>query len=172
MESKKIIEELNKKELSLLSTIRSMKGTMEEIEAKLKELNVFEQYNEIFQEYSQLIENKVNSLESLKRALFILWYSIAEPSCYSGISSLDKKSERKVVSKLNELIKNNQLDTELKWMLLYYGSISKWYFENFKEQNELLEFIRLSESFELPLIQKSEMYNRGQMGEYWKSLIQ
>lgn len=150
-------------------------------------LNAFSKYTAIHKAYIDLIKNgdEPTKTEALKRALYLQWISSFEPSFLTGtITSfvtfensdvgLELKDFQFVYSYLNDIIKNNKLDDELKEMLSYY---SNWEFvfefENFKDYKHLHNFvIKIADTNTsyIPLIKKRKLADRGQMGDYFLGL--
>lgn len=117
-------------------------------------------YNELFIAYSS-----IEGIEALKRALFLQWYAVAEPSFLTGIGILDAKCESDNFVKLNSVLKGGYYDFELLKMLRHYFAIVDYYFKDHPEVE--LSINLLTDDF-LP-IQAYE--NRGLMGTYWRSII-
>lgn len=117
---------------------------------------------------------KNSKLEILKRLIFLNWYSLVEPSCYTGIEELDTQVSFESYAILNEYIKQNKLDTEFKWMISYY---SCWDFTILNFSRNKLDFLtNFVENVNTTVshnpkneLNKASMDNRGQMGIYWKS---
>ena len=161
------IEDLASQELELLNQTIELVGTIEEKDDKVVYFGISTKYKVIHQEYSLLAKS---DLEALKRGLFIMWYALTEPSCYTGIGILDANAENRIIKILDRRIKSEVTDYELEWMLDYY---SNWdtVFERFAEFKYLKERITKIEKAELPdKIDRNEMSKRGQMGYYWNSL--
>lgn len=146
----------------------------------------FKEYTKIHKAYIDLIKSgdAKTKMEALKRALYIQWIASFEPSFITGITTsfeamentlggLELKDYQFVYGYLDNLIKNNGLDEELTEMLSYYAC---WDFvfeyENFKDYKYLHDFVITSdhEKSYAPLIQKRDLKNRGQMGDYFLSL--
>ncbi len=125
---------------------------------------VYAEYKNVHKEYAKM-SNK--NFESLKRGLFIQWYSMTEPNYLTGIAELDEKSELKIITELRNRIDQNKADNELKWMLNHY---LEWdfVFEKFKK---IAKFEKDKNVIELTNI-KLKMAYRGQMGIYWNSIIE
>jgi hypothetical protein len=142
------LKELSEAELMLLSQVGQVHGLMEENPYKVDEQGIFDKYIEIHKTYADLADMDD---EALKRALFIQWYAISEPSGLTGIpggqgpfdgdKELNKKAEIKVIRLIEEKIKKKLLDDELKWMLSYYGSWD-YYFVQFKDIENIIKFIK------------------------------
>ncbi len=125
---------------------------------------IYAEYKNVHKEYAKMSDKDI---ESLKRGLFIQWYSMTEPNYLTGIAELNKKSELKIITELKNRIDQNKTDNELKWMLNHY---LEWdfVFERFKN---IAEFEKDKNVIELTNI-KLKMVNRGQMGIYWNSIIE
>jgi hypothetical protein len=159
-------KELAEKENYLHSIVIDIYYNGENTKSKEILEDVFVYYNKIFTEYVNLANTDD---EALKRSLFIQWYSISEPNYLTGIPELDTETEIRLCEILENKIKNNLLDSELKWMLNYYA-IWDYIYERFEKFIEINKFIKNRNEEHLPKINKKEMENRGQMGEYWNSL--
>ncbi|ESU21056.1 hypothetical protein FSS13T_27370 [Flavobacterium saliperosum S13] len=159
------IEELTKKESELYSIVLKIYNQKESDE---KLYDIFNSYRQIHKHYANLSE--IDN-EALKRGLFIQWYSKTEPNYLTGIGELDEKSEFHILKILEDKIQTESLDIELKWMLNYYA-IWDYTFEKLESFPNLNQFIKnRTEKYFPKVIDKLEMCKRGQMGEYWNSLI-
>ncbi len=133
----------------------------------INERDIDSKYKWIHIEYSKYCEKDI---EALKRGLFLLWYSITEPSCFTGIRELDSKAEERIVESLNDRLKNGNVDYELEWMFDYY-SIWDYVFHRFSNYNYLQKRLNTESKMEMPdKIDREKMSYRGQMGDYWNSL--
>jgi len=161
------IEDLANQELELLNQTLELVGTIEEKNDKVVYFGIGTKYQRIHEEYSRLANSE---LEALKRGLFIMWYALTEPSCYTGIVILNSEAENRLLKVLDRRLKRDITDYELDWMLDYY---SNWdfVFERFIEFKHLQDRLKRSEKIDLPnQINREEMSQRGQMGRYWNSL--
>lgn len=171
------LNNLSKKELEILQYVDSLEGTIQQLKEQLSDSEIFNQYRDIHKNYLALFHQQTdenNKLETLKRLIFLNWYSLAEPSCYTGMEELDAQVTFESYAILDEYIKQNKLDTELKWMLSYYSCVDfiiLMFTEN--KLNSLTHFVKNVNTSvlhapknELP---KGSMNNRGQMGIYWIS---
>lgn len=151
---------------------------MEFVTEKLFLEGIFEQYRDIHKSYLELylrIDDEVVKLEILKRLIFLNWYSLVEPSCYTGIEDLDKITVFKSYSSLNQYLINGKIDTEFKWMLSFY---SHWNYTILGFSQNKLEalttFVKRVDTtisnFPKNQLPKGAMDNRGQMGIYWISM--
>lgn len=159
--------DLTRKEIELHAIVAGLRGTMEERSAQLRDKGVFDAYKQIHSFYADKADE---DLECLKRALFIQWYSMTEPSGFTGISGLDISSEKKVAEQLDQLIEHARIDNELSWMLKYYSSWS-YVFKRFEEYHNLRDWVKNDRGADLPdRIDNDAMSTRGLMGKYWTSL--
>lgn len=161
------IEDLANQEIELLNQVLELVGTIEEKNDKVVYFGYGDKYSKIHEEYSRLAKSE---LEALKRGLFIIWYALTEPSCYTGIVILNEEAEIRIIKVLDRQLKENITDYELGWMLDYY---SNWdfVFEKFSEFKYLQKRLKRKDKIELPdQIDRKEMSQRGQMGKYWNSL--
>ncbi|MEE1964609.1 hypothetical protein V1387_18115 [Allomuricauda taeanensis] len=161
------IDELSIKEQNLYSSVIKLEGSIEEKSDKVIYFGIAKDYREIHQEYSRLAKS---DLEALKRGLFLMWYSIAEPTWLTGIADLDKDSEERIIKILDRRVKKDITDYELDWMLGYYSGWD-YVFERFTEFKNFQNRIKSESKTELPdEIDREQMKQRGQMGIYWNSL--
>jgi hypothetical protein len=161
------IDELGTKELELYSRVSDFQGTLEDKCEQLANSRITEEYRQIHSAYSQLA---YDNIEALKRGLFITWDALTEPSWLTGIGELDFESERLIAKLSNELIRKQELDSELQWMLDYYSTWD-FVFERFKEYELFYRRATNKSGFELPeSIDRDFMSTRGQMGSYFNSL--
>ena len=172
------LDNLSDNEWQLYKDTISLSGTMEDLTQQLSENGTYDKYREIHQQYLELLnttaDDKIKT-ESLKRLTFLNWYSILEPSCFTGVDNLDDKTIFNSLSILNDYIKDNKLDAEFIWMLSYY-SCWDWIILTFSENklDELTKFVKSVDTSILHIpknqLSKGSMDNRGQMGIYWTSV--
>lgn len=172
------LDNLSANEWQLYKDTISLSGTMEDLTQQLSENGTYDKYREIHQQYLELLNTTVDDkikTEALKRLTFLNWYSILEPSCFTGVDNLDNKIIFISFSILNDYIKDNKLDAEFIWMLSYY-SCWDWIILTFSENklDELTKFVKNVDTSILHIpknqLPKGSMDNRGQMGIYWTSL--
>lgn len=158
--------ELAHKETELYTAVISINGTIEEKNKQIEQLGIFEAYRKIHREYAR--QSKTD-LEALKRGLFLYWYALTEPSCYTGIGDLDPKAIEAIIHTLDRRFHKNISDYELDWMLSYYSNF-EFVFERFRNYKSF--YSRLTDcKTEMPdSIDREDMSMRGQMGLYWNSL--
>jgi hypothetical protein len=141
--------------------------------ADLDYKSIHNRYLNIYEEAS----DEYIKLETLKRIVFLNWESIVEPEYLTGIKELDATAIFKSYKILNEYIIDNKLDEEFIWMLSHY-SAWKFVIFNYTENklSELNSFVNAADtnvlSFPQKTLDKGVMDNRGQMGIYWKPLVE
>lgn len=162
------IDELTKKENELYLKVCTLSGTIEEKHNQISKLGISYEYLIIHKKYAEL---SAENIEALKRGLFINWFAVAEPTFLTGIDSLEENAQEKIVKEINERIKKQTADFELKWMLSYYKTWN-YAFTKFAKYELFYAKIISNEETEMPKIDKQKMKNRGQMGIYWNSLNQ
>jgi len=171
------IESLSTRELELYNYTLTLAGSMDSMDEQLQKHGIFDQYRNIHKRYLNLFFNtepEETKLEILKRLIFLNWYALVEPSCYTGILELDHSTVVTSYSILNEYLVGNKIDKEFKWMLSHYSS---WDFTilPFSEDGliALTTFVKEVDTTVLSApkkeIPKGTMDNRGQMGIYWMS---
>jgi hypothetical protein len=110
--------------------------------------------------------------------IFLNWYSVIEPEHFTGIRELDVTFIFESYKSLNNnYIVENKLDVEFIWMLKHY---SYWEYAISDYPNdkliELTSFVKAADTLEINFpkhsLPKGIMNNRGQMGIYWKELVE
>lgn len=152
---------LNESEHFLMSEVKKSDFNSE----RLYEVNP--RYTEIYLNYTRLFSSEKN-IEALKRAIFIQWFAVSEPSELTGIGNLDQSEQGENLFQLTKLIATEKIDHEFSLMFLHYHSVSSWYFKSYYDFTEEIQF--LSEINNAEYKPNYELDFRGQMGNYWKSL--
>ena len=166
------IELITIEENNLLNHIHQYKGDMNLIVEKMNKDKIFISYSNIHKSYVELSE-KGNNLESLKRAIFIQWYSISEPSGFTGIGDLCETSQKKAITILDKLLLENRIDEEFILMLAHYENVNGLIDFNMFNASKILNN-HLENLLKLDLnnqYSKIAVENRGQLGNYWNSII-
>ena len=157
------LTDLGNKEIELYNLIINLYNGKGSSNSKTLD-EIHTEYKNVHKEYAEMSDKDI---ESLKRGLFIQWYSITEPNYLTGISELDEKSELKIILELKNWIDKNKTDNELNCMLNYYMEWD-YVFEKFKN---IMEFKKTENLVNLSNI-KLKMIDRGQMGIYWNSITE
>ena len=144
-------------------------GRVKDLHTACEQMGIYDAWRNTFKQY--VILARQDNLEALKRALFLHWYACSEPNELSGIFMLNKSLVMEVLTLVNNLILEEKLDTELKWMLSYYYSDTDWYIDRFEGFDELKKISRDTDSKMFwEFCPDSSFDNRGQLGNYWKSI--
>lgn len=132
--------------------------------------SIFADYAAIHREYVELAIG--GDTEALKRALFLQWYRVTEPSSLCGVSDLDTSAEHRLLMLVDSLCESNRLDSELGWMLPYYYLIANYYFQHEVEYPALVAHCQ-THSHGGHVTQPVGFVSdgRGQMGDYWQSIF-
>ena len=172
------IDILSDRELEIWDYAESQNGTMDFVTEKLSAEGIFEKYRNIHKSYLELyfrIDDEAIKLEILKRLIFLNWYALVEPSCFTGIEDLDNETVSESYSILDQYLTAGKIDVEFKWMLSCYSS---WDYTILPFSENKLEaltaFIKGVDtsilSYPKNQLPKGVMDNRGQMGIYWISM--
>jgi hypothetical protein len=173
------IDILSDREIEIWDYAESQNGMMDFVTEKLSAEGIFEQYRNIHKSYLELyfrIDEESIKLEILKRLIFLNWYALVEPSCYTGIEDLDNATVSESYSILNQYLIAGKIDVEFKWMLSFYSS---WDYTILPFSENKLEaltaFVKGVDTSILSCpkdqLPKGIMDNRGQMGIYWISML-
>ena len=168
------LRDLAIREEDLLERVRRLiagtgRKSMSWQEQRLSDDGVFVEYASIHREYVELA--LAGNVEALKRALFLQWYEVSEPSCFTGISDLDTQARLDVFAHLERECVAKSLDPELEWMLPFYYSIAEYYMPLDGSFPTLTAFCEEHFPYgELQLPTGNVFQGRGQMGHYWESI--
>ena len=155
----------------LIALVEAQVGLMEEKEDALVRLGVFAQYAAVHEAYVSLAHEQ-NSLEALKRALFLQWFAVAEPACFSGLREIRKAPESRLWILIGEFLRADAADDELHLMLASYYALSDFYFDAAASQ-EVIASARAGRAFTdvRSTLVEDQFLDRGAMGEYWSSYL-
>lgn len=150
-----------------MTHVTSLVGLMEEKQAQLARDGVFDAYARVHAAYADLAMQ--GDMEALKRALFLQWYAVSEPACFTGLWEVMPEPERCVLERIEHLVSTDSLESELVWMLPYYFSISDWYFELHEGLPALTAWLQERAHWGFPEEQTRNpaLDGRGQMSAYW-----
>lgn len=161
------LAELTEAEERLLSEVERVTGSMEEKHMQLVQRGVFNNYARVHVAYAELAFG--GDTEALKRALFLQWYAVSEPACFSGLFELELEAERRVLELLDGSVSGDDFDAELEWMLPHYHTINDYYFDSCEGLPALKRWLRKHASDEFPVdrVRDAALDGRGQMSRYW-----
>ena len=158
--------------MAVLASIRGASGTAQERDAQITRSGMYAEYPAIFSAYLELVHlsgDEAISLEALKRAVFLAWYSFKVPSIESGIAELPESSVRDVMQSLGSTIAGRRTDDELRLMLAWYHVQFGYVFEHFGPVRDLESFVDgvAMEEIGAQLGLDAAFADRGQLGVYW-----
>jgi hypothetical protein len=141
---------------------------------------LYKDYKSIHNEYLSLFDQSSEifiKIEALKRLIFLNWNFFVEDYYFTGIKELDEATIVSSYEILNDYIRDDRLDDELNWMLSFYSSWDYFIFQYSENKlNELTTFVKKVDTFKInypkKALPKGIMGNRGQMGIYWKELVE
>jgi hypothetical protein len=167
------LAELATREEELFQRVLSATGLMEEKHEQLRTSGVYDAYRAIHCSYARLLDDPGSSVEALKRALFLGWYDLSEPACFTGVFELSGEVNREVLCVAEALLREGGLDLELEWTLPFYYSITDYYFTIHGDLPLLQAFFTEADSslYQRVDTTPSQFRGRGQMGEYWLSVL-
>jgi len=164
-------EDLAVAEQELLWRVQSVTGLMEEKHEQLEGLGVYSDYAKVYEAYAELISLKEQDLEALKRAVFLSWYEVVEPACFSGLLNLPEQTTQILYAALERKVKTNALDLEMKWMLPFYNAVCDIPFSLYPQLSNLHSFLSAANpDLWRREIKPNDLCLRGQMGEYWLTI--
>lgn len=165
------LEGLTSIEANLQGIVASISGTIEERIARFREESVFHRYSELFLSYLALAEPPSSNVEALKRAVFLAWYELSEPTFLSGVGDVPEDARRRLVALLDSL--GVRLDDEFRWMLAWYFHLSDFAFPDLDSHPDLKVILRSEDPMGWIRHRHTSdrMRGRGLMGEYWISVF-
>ena len=133
---------------------------------------IIQRWRQTHAAYAELAgAQSTDSLEALKRALFIQWFEVAEPFFLTGILGLAPHSLTEVAGHIERALTDGG-DPELDEMLAWYGRIADHAFDPSSTGPLMLAALhRPSDLAWLTSDKQRDTYpSRGSMGEYFLSL--
>jgi hypothetical protein len=161
--------DLNNQEISIREQVERTDGSLEIRRIKINKAGIAEKYKSIHSEYSKLA---TESIEALKRAVFLQWYSVVEPFEFTGLNELDTKDCTNNFLLMEVLLLHDDVDLELLEMIKFYYSISDWYFLNYLKESRVLKLLKGNDDDGFNKNVFESMKDRGLMGDYWNSLVE
>jgi hypothetical protein len=167
------LQELAEREANLSAHVESLVGLMEDKEQRLAVDGTFADYAAIHEAYARLAGPPYTSLEALKRAVFLGWYTDADPSCFTGVADLQEEAVSLTHYLLRVAWADGRLDREFEAMLGWYRSIPPFDFAESPETDEFAHYLSsLSpEGYLSHTFSRDDLGARGQMGQYWISIV-
>ncbi len=132
----------------------------------LREDGTFAAYAAIHAGYVALADGPEPDLEALKRALFLGWYQITEPSCFTGVDDLDTHEVARSYAVLDRVVGDGQVDAELAAMLDWYEGVHRgWHGRAAPTERALLSSLP-ADAYKNLRFSREDLESRGQMGKY------
>jgi hypothetical protein len=155
-------------ENKLVQQVMNYNGPIESKSQGLMQSGVFSAYEKLHTHYTDFAI-KHSDVEALKRAIFIQWYSLAEPEFNSGIGNLNENVRLQALDEVQRLVLRKEVDLEFAWMLNCYFHITEFFVTPNERYQDLLKYLE-----SMPVWNPSDgkdysFDNRGQMGIYWQS---
>jgi len=168
-----VLSVLADQEEAILGVVGSLTGLMEKQHERLVELGVYAEYQAVFGGYLRLLSDPEAGAEALKRALFLSWYDLSEPACFTGVSELPSDGRYLVLEALNSAFARGAIDNDLPWMVPYYHHLTDFAFPNLNDHPVLARFLEDAdpESYLRARLESRQFEGRGQMGRYWQSIL-
>ena len=164
------LDDLADREMALLAHVRAARGLMEDVERTLREDGTFAAYAAVHADYVALADGPEPDLEALKRALFLSWYQITEPSCFTGVDDLDAHAVARSYAALDRVVGEGRVDDELAAMLGWYEGVHcGWHGCAAPTERALLDSLP-ADAYKNLGFSREDLERRGQMGDYWISI--
>lgn len=161
-------------EMAVLASVAGATGSIEQRDAQITRSGMYAEYPAIFAAYLELVldGDDAESLEALKRAIFIAWYGFHAAPTVSGIAELPESAIRRLLEALDDAIATGRTDEELRLMLARYDGEFGYVFEHFGPVRALPAFIAGIDARQIASLRERarEVTGRGQLGRYWASL--
>jgi hypothetical protein len=170
---------LASEEFNIYNQVSCLQGTMEEKAQQILSLGLEKKYQAIHEQYLAIFKTSDESIEqqeSLKRMVFLNWFTMTEPPCYTALGRLKADIINESFIYLDKELGLSALDQEFQAMLNHYAfwdyafPVNNQNFPNI--QKLILNIDRSEESITSPHLQIDKMNDRGQMGIYWISLLE
>jgi hypothetical protein len=164
------LADLAAEEDRLLQRIKAVHGLLEDKAARLHAEGILDAYNALYHAHADLITDPSQGDEALKRALFLQWIAIIEPTAFTGIGELDRETQHHVLEAVQRRIAEGCVD-ELVRMLRWYDTITEWYFDDFPDLPVLRSFLqdKYPDIRFAGIFTREALPGRGPMGVYWLS---
>lgn len=144
-------------------------GTAEARDLALAREGIYADYSAVFGSYAALISEEADGMEALKRATFLAWYDVVEPSFLTGIGDLSESTVRAVLEALDARCRSRPTDAELRFMVPWYVSRSEFALLRFPGLDGIAALARRASGDPLARVPRdaAAFEGRGLMGHYW-----
>ena len=159
-------------EAAVLASIAGATGTPEERDAQIARSGFYGEYPAILEAYVALLDDAAGGLEALKRAVFIAWYGGVSSPWASGIRELPERAVRETVAALERRVERGAFDDELRWMLAWYHGHGPWVLDLYGVGSAVPALVDglAPDVWREARLGAAALMNRGQMGQYWRSI--
>ena len=166
------LDELAACEVDLYASVTRAVGSMDQKHAALEAAGVFTAYADVLAGYLRLLDDPAAAHEALKRATFLVWYSVAEPGCFTGVGPIPAPLVQATLAALEAAIARGALDGEFAAMLGYYEAVADFAFTRGGPWPGLARARAVSDpdAWRTEVPPPERPWLRGQMGEYWASI--
>lgn len=162
-------------EAAILASIAGASGTLEERHAQIARSGLYGEYPAILAAYQTLFAHPESGAEALKRAVFVAWYGTVAPPCHSAILDLPEHALRATVGTLERRLQRGARDddAELRWMLAWYHSVAPALFDVYGADASVADAVAACtpDAWRSAGLTSAALMNRGQMGRYWRDLL-
>lgn len=161
-------------EAAILASIAGASGSLEERHAQIARSGLYGEYPEIFAAYGALLAHPESGDEALKRAVFIAWIGTVAPPCHTAILDLPEQALRTTVGALERRLRRGVHDeTELRAMLAWYHAVAPALFEIYGSGGGVADAVAgcAPDAWRTAGLTPASLMNRGQMGRYWRDLL-
>lgn len=159
-------------EEAVLASVAGASGSVEERYRQIERSGMYGEYPAIVSAYVELFDDEESHVEAVKRALFLVWRSAMFSPDVTGIAALPESTARVVMERLDALIRADEGDEELAWMLAWYRDTGEFALELLGATPRVLrwESDLPPDQWRRVPISPATMRRRGQMGSYWSEL--
>ena len=166
------LDGIARREAEIFSVVEQATGDMEQKYAALAAAGVFDAYADVLARYVDQLDSSALGLEALKRAVFLVWYDLAEPGCFTGLRDLPEPQVRDVLNRLDAAVGRGLLDSEFEAMLGHYHTIADHAFTRSGSRPALERWLSASDpdAWRTQVPVPSDRWSRGQMSAYWTSV--
>ncbi|MGZ8377189.1 MAG: hypothetical protein ACXW05_07725 [Gemmatirosa sp.] len=164
-------------EAAILASIAGASGTMEERHAQIARSGLYGEYPAILAAYQALFAHPESGAEALKRAVFVAWVGSVAPPCHTAILDLPEHALRATVGALERaLARGARDDAELRWMLAWYHGLAPALFDVYGSgggDGSVADAVAdcAPDAWLSASLAPAAFMNRGQMGRYWRDLL-
>lgn len=151
--------------------VERARGTAEARDLTLAREGIYADYSAVFGSYASLISEDADGVEALKRATFLAWYDVVEPSFLTGIGDLSESTVRLVLEALDARCRRKPVDAELRFMVPWYVSRSEFALMRFPGLDGIAALTARASDDPLSLVPRdaAAFEGRGLMGHYWRA---